>query len=576
MAAKRKKGGKKNSAAATYKSKVGLKTLLIILLVIVIIAILAFAAYKAGLIPQKYIDYIKYEILKIEREEDKYGTLSINDIEFEYDGTATAEPVFSKSNRAEDITYIYDDGNLVFSGNTVSYKTSVSENKVISVTAKTAHLETGFKVTVKPINYGTLVVENKNKLTLQQGKRKTINLNFSNPERSEDLTFDFKDNYFSIDKVDNKYVIEAIEITGEEGIEVTAKSEHFEVTFVVVITEDDSIVMDSTASEELEIYFPELQSYYTGDCTLIKVGNVEVLIDAGSKTSCVATVDDFIKTKCTDGKLEYVIVTHAHEDHYAGFATSSNVKSIFDRYEIGTIIDFAQITNDPKSPKSEQAMYKNYQRELSEAVTAGAVHYTAKEARESENYIFKLSETVSLTIIDSYYYYNVSTTENDHSVCTLLTQTCADGKERNFLFTGDLEKKGESWIAANDDLPEVELFKAGHHGSKTSSNSDLLAVIKPKIVCVCCCAGTSEYTPKQENQFPTQEFINRISVWTARVYVTTVVVDDKAKTFESMNGTITVISFENKITINGSDNNTVLKDTDWFKKNRTCPENWAS
>lgn len=334
----------------------------------------------------------------------------------------------------------------------------------------------------------------------------------------------------------------------------------------------DIIETDSYASEELEIYFPELQSYYTGDCTLIKVGNVEVLIDAGSKTSCVATVDDFIKTKCTDGKLEYVIVTHAHEDHYAGFATSSNVKSIFDRYEIGTIIDFAQITEK----KDTQNMYKNYQRELSEAVTAGATHYTAKEVRESGNYIFSLSETVSFTIIDSYYYYNVSKTENDHSVCTLLTQTCADGKERNFLFTGDLEKKGESWIAANDNLPEVELFKAGHHGSKTSSNSDLLAVIKPKIVCVCCCAGTSEYTKTQENQFPTQEFINRISFWTARVYVTTVVVDDKAKTFESMNGTITVISFENKITINGSNNNTVLKDTEWFKNNRTCPENWAS
>ena len=37
-------------------------------------------------------------------------------------------------------------------------------------------------------------------------------------------------------------------------------------------------------------------------------------------------------------------------------------------------------------------------------------------------------------------------------------------------------------------MPEVELYKAGHHGSKTSSSNALLEVIKPKIVCVskCC------------------------------------------------------------------------------------------
>lgn len=51
---------------------------------------------------------------------------------------------------------------------------------------------------------------------------------------------------------------------------------------------------------EMTVHFPELGSYYTGDCTLIKVGDVEVLIDAGSKTACIDTLDNYISTYCTD------------------------------------------------------------------------------------------------------------------------------------------------------------------------------------------------------------------------------------------------------------------------------------
>ena len=105
---------------------------------------------------------------------------------------------------------------------------------------------------------------------------------------------------------------------------------------------------------DLSIHFLELGNKYTGDCTLIKVGNVEVLIDCGSKSSSVSTVANYINEFCTDGKLEYVIVTHAHQDHYAGFATGENMDSIFDLFECGTIIDFAQ-TNQ----KSTATLFKN-------------------------------------------------------------------------------------------------------------------------------------------------------------------------------------------------------------------------
>ena len=123
---------------------------------------------------------------------------------------------------------------------------------------------------------------------------------------------------------------------------------------------------------------------------------------------------------------------------------------------------------------------------------------------------------------------------------------------------------------------QVELYKAGHHGSETSSSNKLMSKIQPKRVCVCCCAGSSQYTDVKENQFPTQEFINRVAPYTDKIYVTTLCTDYSAGVFESMNGNIVLYCKENEIVIQCSNNNVCLKDTDWFKANRTCPTSWAA
>lgn len=328
---------------------------------------------------------------------------------------------------------------------------------------------------------------------------------------------------------------------------------------------------------DMSFHFLELGNEYTGDCTYIKANGVDILIDAGSKTSSISTITAYVNQHVTDNKLEYVIVTHAHEDHYAGFATNDGTSSIFDLYEVGTIIDFAQITDG----KEEQKMYNNYLREISEAKTRGAKHYSALECVQETNgakSTYDLGSDMSFTILNQRYYSEVSTTENNHSVCTLFTHG-----NKNFLFTGDLEKLGEESLASLNDLPHCVLYKAGHHGSKTSSHNVLLEEITPEICCVCCCAGNVEYTQDMDNTFPTQDFIDRISVYTRKVYVTTlgkiIFDEDKQKYvnngYESMNGNIVVTSTASSTEVNCSNNNTILKDTNWFKNNRTCPSAWA-
>ena len=325
-------------------------------------------------------------------------------------------------------------------------------------------------------------------------------------------------------------------------------------------------VPPSLVSGEFQVHFLELGNKYTGDCTYIKAGDVDILIDAGSRSSSVPVIAEYINQYVTDGKLEYVIVTHAHQDHYAGFATTDG--SIFDLYECEVIIDFA-LTNQTATDSN---MYGRYLAERDAEIGKGATHYTAAECRQGDKYLFELGNGAKMEILDSYYYYNEAPSENDYSVCTLFTYG-----DYHYLFTGDLEEEGEEHLVTLNTLPEVTLYKAGHHGSKTSSSSALLEVIKPQHVCVCCCCGSEEYTDTDANQFPTQAFIDRIATYTDKVYVTTRCIDYDAGTFESMNGNITVVTDKTGVSvICGSGDSRVLKEWEWFREHRTCPAAWQN
>ena len=94
-------------------------------------------------------------------------------------------------------------------------------------------------------------------------------------------------------------------------------------------------------------------------------------------------------------------------------------------------------------------------------------------------------------------------------------------------------------------------------------------------VCVCCCAGSDEYTKNNENQFPTQAFIDRVAPYTDKIYVTTLCIDYKEGTFQSMNGNITIVTDKTGLTvICSSGDDRILKEWEWFKQNRTCPDEW--
>lgn len=332
--------------------------------------------------------------------------------------------------------------------------------------------------------------------------------------------------------------------------------------------ENTSGSQEEVVSSDLSIHFLELGNRETGDCTLIKCGDTEVLIDAGSRQNSAATIKQYVDTYCTDGVLEYVIATHAHQDHIAGFVGNSKNGSrtgILYQYKVETLITFA-------GTNSTTQIYKNFLSAVDYAKSQGTTVYTAKQCwyqtdGAQRQYFLDDNKRVSLNILYQKYYDQSTKDENDYSVCTLLTQN-TDNNIYNYLFTGDLEEEGESSLVDSNNLPQVELFKGGHHGSYTASTIKLLNVIKPKNVAVCCCCGTTEYTSNPQNTFPAQAFIDRVALFTENIYCTTLIIDYDANEFTSMNGNIVFYTKSGVLKLYCSNNDVILKDTEWFKQNR--------
>lgn len=328
----------------------------------------------------------------------------------------------------------------------------------------------------------------------------------------------------------------------------------------------------------LSVHFLELGNKYTGDCVFINAGEFEILIDAGSRADSVDDIYEYVKPY-VDGQLEYVVVTHAHQDHYAGFATKNYKDSLFSKFtddeetphEIGTVVTFAQ-TNQKADKAGLYQYFENNVKTLKEKGTERK--YVNEYFKSGASATVKINDNVSIEFLEHKFYHDKSKTENNYSVCFQIVETAGENVYR-YLFTGDLEEDGEKDLVTKNSakMGKTRLYKAGHHGSKTSTSQELLDVIEPDTICVCACAGSPEYTKNKDNQFPTQAFVDRVYTKNAgtQVFVTSLCVDYDANKFTSMNGNIVICSTGNSVTRYFSNNATELRETEWFKTNRKLP-----
>ena len=184
------------------------------------------------------------------------------------------------------------------------------------------------------------------------------------------------------------------------------------------------------------------------DSTLIKYKNKTMLIDAGNNEDGKNIVK-FLKDKGIS-KLDYIVGTHYDEDHIGG------LDDIIENFDIG----------------------KFY---LSNGGELGPNYYNLEKAAKKKKLaitIPKVGDKIDFGDVDMEVMAASKFDGKNDNNASIVIQ--AKYGSRKYLFMGDLEKQEEAKRKWN----EVDVLKAGHHGSNTSSTQEFLNQVKPKYVFV--------------------------------------------------------------------------------------------
>ena len=186
-----------------------------------------------------------------------------------------------------------------------------------------------------------------------------------------------------------------------------------------------------------------------GDSTLIELNNKNVLIDTGgivnSNTSLVLNKTIPYLKSLGIKKIHYAVLTHGDYDHMG------ETINLVNNFKVEKVI-------------FNCGPYNDLEKELIKVLDKKKIKYYSciKELNIDNNKLYFLQTKV---------YDN----ENDNSNVII---TELDGYK--FMFMGDASITTEKEIMSIYNLPDIDVLKVGHHGSKTSSSEEFINEINPK------------------------------------------------------------------------------------------------
>ena len=242
-------------------------------------------------------------------------------------------------------------------------------------------------------------------------------------------------------------------------------------------TEGDKL--ESTTPSYGETLYVSYINVGQGDSILIKVGDCDILIDAGT-SSYGSTVSSYLKSQGVDD-IELMVNTHPDADHCGGLTTVLN----------DFVVEEVWISKDTN--KSTTA-YKNF--------TAAIKNegLTAKKPSAGTVYTY---EYLTITVI----YSAIGSNSNNSSIVMMVEY----GNFR-FLFMGDAGEEVETQLVSSNADLKCDVLKVGHHGSKYSSTASFLNKVDAEYGVIC--VGSNSYG------HPTSDALNRLSSAGASVYRT--------------------------------------------------------
>ena len=195
------------------------------------------------------------------------------------------------------------------------------------------------------------------------------------------------------------------------------------------------------------------------DCIVLRQGDETMLIDAGEAEDVGVIEKHFLEKSI--GKLKYVLITHAHDDHIGG------MRKIIEDIPVETFL----MEDLPEEKIPSTRVYEH----LLETLDEKNIHVEPLEAKT------KVKLELGKATVELFTDVTDSDEQNEQSVVAYVTF----GKNR-FLLMGDAGKESERYILQNNLVGKADVLKLGHHGSNSASCQDFLDAVSPRYAAVTC------------------------------------------------------------------------------------------